>query len=111
MRAARSMLRPVPAPITDAILEVAELAGPTGVAMGAVVDALEAQGFAPAIVEREIWTLLERRKLTPNGFVCRTIKRRGADGKVAATRIYEFMLVPWSAALDQQLDLALERAP
>jgi hypothetical protein len=105
------MLRPVPAPITDAILELAELAGPNGVAMGTVVDALEAQGFAPAIVEREIWTLLERRKLTPNGFVCRTIKRRGTDGKPAATRIYEFMLVPWSSALDQQLDLALERAP
>jgi hypothetical protein len=41
--------------------------------------------------------------------VCRTIKRKGADGRATQTRVYEFMLVPWSAALDQQLDLGLER--
>lgn len=101
----------MPSPLTDAILELAEAAGTIGIAMGSVVDTLEAQGFPPGQVEREIWTLLERRRLTPNGFVCRTIKRRGSDGKAASTRVYEFMLVPWSAALDQQLDLALERTP
>lgn len=105
------MLRTMASPLQDAIVELAEQAGPTGVAMGSVVDTLEAQGFAPAIVEREIWSLLERRRLTPNGFVCRTLRRRGADGRAATSRVYEFMLVPWSAALDAQLDLALERTP
>lgn len=105
------MLRSMASPLTDAIVELAEQAGPSGAAMGAIVDALEAQGFAPAIVEREIWSLLERRRLTPNGFVCRTLRRRGADGRAVMARVYEFMLVPWSASLDAQLDLALERTP
>ncbi len=95
-------------PLTEAILELAEAAGTMGIAMGAVVDALETAGFPPGEVEREIWSMLERRRLTPTGFVCRTIKRKGSP---KPTRVYEFMLVPWSAALDQQLDLGLERAP
>jgi len=98
------------APLSQAILELAEAAGTLGVAMGSVVDALEAQGFSPGEVEREIWMMLERRRLTPTGFVCRTIRRKGAGG-TTQTRVYEFMLVPWSAALDQQLDLGLERTP
>ena len=105
------MLPPMPAPIMDMILELAELAGADGIAMGTVVDSLEARGFPAAQVEREIWALRERRRLTPNGFMCRTIKRRGADGQVAAVRVYEFMMVPWSAALDRQLDLALDKTP
>jgi hypothetical protein len=95
-------------PLTDAVLELAEQAGTGGVAMGAIVDALEGRGFAAAHVELEIWRLLELRRLTPNGFVCRTIRRKGADGAGARARIYEFMLVPWSPALDAQLDLGLE---
>lgn len=99
------------APLSQAILELAEAAGTLGIAMGSIVDLLEAQGIAPGEVEREIWSMLERRRLTPTGFVCRTIKRKGADGRATQTRVYEFMLVPWSAALDQQLDLGLERTP
>jgi hypothetical protein len=98
------------AALSQAILDLAEAAGSLGIAMGSVVDLLEAQGFAPGEVEREIWTMLERRRLTPTGFVCRTIRKKGAGG-ASQTRVYEFMLVPWSAALDQQLDLGLERAP
>lgn len=102
------MLRAMASPLTDAILELAEQAGATGIAMGTIVDTLEPHGFAAQHVEREIWSLLERRRLTPNGFVCRTIRRPGADGKPARARVYEFMLVAWSAALDAQLDLGLE---
>lgn len=106
------MLAPtMTSPLTEAVLEIAEGAGPSGVAMGAIVDVLATQGFVVEQIEREIWTLLERRRLTPTGFVCRTIRRRADDGTPVRSRLYEFMLVPWSAALDAQLDLALERPP
>ena len=95
-------------PLTDAVLELAELAGESGIAMGAIVDTLEGRGFAAEHVEREIWSLLERRRLTPAGFVCRTVRKRGVDGETARARVYELMLVPWSASLDRQLDLGLE---
>jgi hypothetical protein len=105
------MLRRVSGPLAHAIIELAEQAGPTGVAMGRIVDTLVREGHAAGVVEREIWSLLEGRRLTPAGFICRTIKRK-LDGQVTASqRVYEFMLVPWSPALDAQLDLALERAP
>jgi hypothetical protein len=105
------MLAPMPAPVADAILELAELAGPAGIAMGGIVDSLEPRGFVPDVVEREIWALLARRRLTPAGFVCRSLRRRGSDGSVTFVRVYELMLVPWSAALDSQLELTLERTP
>lgn len=95
-------------PLTDAVLELAEIAGESGIAMGAIVDTLEGRGFAAEHVEREVWTLLEKRRLTPAGFVCRTVKKRGVDGEGIRARVYELMLVPWSAALDRQLDLGLE---
>ena len=108
MSLGHAILPPMPSPLTDAILELAEQAGATGIAMGTIVDALEPRGFAAEHVEREIWALLERRRLTPNGFVCRTFKRRGPDGAATRSRVYEFVLVAWSAALDHQLDLGLE---
>lgn len=105
------MLRQVSGPLANAIVELAEQAGPTGVAMGQIVDTLVSEGHASSAVEREVWSLLEARRLTPAGFICRTLRRK-LDGKTTTTnRIYEFMLVPWSPALDQQLDLALERTP
>jgi hypothetical protein len=98
----------MPSPVVDAILELADDAGPAGIAMGTIVDTLERGGFVPEQVETEIWELLGRRRLTPTGFVCRTIKRKGLEGEVLRTRLYEFMLVPWSSALDRQLELELE---
>jgi hypothetical protein len=98
----------MPSPVVDAILELADDAGPAGVAMGTIVDTLERRGFVAEQVETEIWDLLGRRRLTPTGFVCRTIKRKGLEGEVLRTRLYEFMLVPWSSALDRQLELELE---
>lgn len=105
------MLRRVSGPLAQAIIELAERAGPTGIAMGQIVDTLVSEGHTPTVVEREVWSLLEGRRLTPAGFLCRTIKRK-LDGKVTSSqRVYEFMLVPWSPALDAQLDLGLERTP
>ncbi|MBC8066856.1 MAG: hypothetical protein IAG13_00865 [Deltaproteobacteria bacterium] len=98
----------MPSPLTDAILDLAEQAGAAGIAMGTIVDTLEPRGFVAEHVEREIWSLLERRRLTPNGFVCRTFRRHSPDGAATRARVYEFVLVPWSAALDHQLDLGLE---
>jgi hypothetical protein len=95
--------------VSRAILELAENAGAQGMAMGALVDRLEQQGFSPGEVETEIWHLLERRRLTPCGFVCRTLRRRDANGEPKQVRVYEFMLVPWSIGLDQQLELRLDR--
>lgn len=76
--------------------------------MGTLVDRLDDQGFSAGEIETEIWHLLERRRLTPCGFVCRTIRRRSTNGEARRMRVYEFMLVPWSVALDQQLDLGLD---
>ena len=98
----------MPSPVVDAILELADDAGPAGIAMGTIVDTLERRGFVAEQVETEIWELLGRRRLTPTGFVCRTIKKKGLEGEVLRTRLYEFMLVPWSSALDRQLELELE---
>lgn len=97
----------MPSPVVDAILELADDAGPAGIAMGTIVDTLERRGFVAEHVETEIWELLGRRRLTPTGFVCRTIKRKGLEGEIVRTRLYEFMLVPWSSALDRQLELEL----
>ncbi|MFO0631584.1 MAG: hypothetical protein U0168_01900 [Nannocystaceae bacterium] len=96
----------MPSPLHDAVLELAESAGTAGIAMGTAVDMLAARGFPVEQAERAIWELLERRRLTPAGFVCRVIRRRNPDGSITPSRVYEFMLVPWSAALDAQLDLA-----
>jgi len=90
-----------------AVLELAEHAGTQGIAMGTVVDTLEAQGFAAEDVEQQIWQLMSARRLTPAGFICRTMQRR-QGGKTKRQRMYEFTLVPWSPHLDQQLELELE---
>ncbi len=105
------MTNPAPAPaspITAAVLDLAEQAGPSGISMGAIVDALAGDGFAASSVEQEIWALLSRRRLTPCGFLCRVVNRRDPSGASRKERVYEFMLVPWSAALDKQLDLDLD---
>ena len=96
---------PIASPLQRAIVELAEQAGEQGISMGDVVDALERRGFAAQDIEVEIWDMLARRRLTPSGFVCRTL--RGTQGK-GTRRAYEFLLVPWSPELDGQLELELD---
>lgn len=71
--------------------------------MGAIVDALVADGANEREVELAVWGLIQARHLTPHGFVCRTV--RSANG--GESRTYEFVLIPWSPALDDQLELDL----
>jgi hypothetical protein len=90
------------------VLERAEHAGPTGIAMGQLVSELVDNGFAESEVELCIWDLLSERRLTPSGFVCRKIRRHDDSGRPHLIRMYEFMLVVWSTDLDQQLELYVE---
>jgi len=90
--------------LRQAIVALAESAPERGMAMGALVDTLEHNGYPAQDVEREIWEMLAARRLTPAGFVCRRV--RGQPG-ATPTRTYEFLLVPWSPKLDGQLELTL----
>jgi hypothetical protein len=96
-----------PAALTGAVLQLAEQAGEQGVAMGTLVDTLEGRGHNAQDVEMVIWGLLSERRLTPSGFLCRTVTRRGGGSQ--RSRVYEFLLVPWSPNLDHQLELPLEK--
>lgn len=98
---------PMPSAVAAAILDLAEQCEPTGVTMGRIVDALEGQGFAPGLVEQELWALLARRRLTPCGYVCRKVRRRDALGELEQVRSYELLFIPWSEDLDRQLELRL----
>jgi hypothetical protein len=95
--------------LRDAILERAGRAGNRGVPMGQVVDEIVGIGHTVESVEQAIWELLGGRALTPSGFVCRVVRRKDAFGEVVQARTYELLLAPWSAELDRQLDLDLER--
>ena len=88
------------------ILELAEQAGTQGISMGSIVDTLEARGHAASDIEYEIWSLMSKRRLTPSGFICRSLRRQGRNN--ATERAYEFLLVPWSPHLDGQLELELK---
>lgn len=89
-------MAPSPSHDVDAIvLSVLNDAGEGGKTMGAVVDELVEQGLKEQVVEGAIWRLLETRKVTPAGFVCRTFKREGVPH-----RHYEFVLVPWAPERD-----------
>ena len=86
------------------MIALAGAAGPAGAAMGALVDALVERGHRAEAVEQAIWRLLGERRLTPSGFVCRTMQRR--QGAATTTgRAYELLLAPWSPEQDQQLEL------
>lgn len=74
------------------------------VTMGDVVDALVVRGHEAIDVEAAVWSLLQQRMITPNGYVARRVKRRVEDG-IIQRRSYEFTLVLWEPALDQQLEL------
>jgi len=94
--------------VTYAILEVAERSGDQGISMGTLVDTLEQRGYPASDTETEVWRLMGLRRLTPAGFVCRTVQRRGEGPNPDRLRIYEFTLVPWSPELDRQLELKLD---
>lgn len=92
--------------LKPAVLELLEElanAASAGVSMGELVDRLEARGHRERDVEQAIWQLLQERRLTPNGFVCRTIRAK-APGRARRIRSYEFTLIPWSVEQDAQLD-------
>ncbi len=90
--------------LRQAILALAESAPEEGMSMGALVDTLEHNGYAPQDVEHEIWTMLAARQLTPGGFICRKVRSKPG---ATPTRTYEFLLLPWSPQLDGQLELGL----
>ena len=95
-----------------AVLTVVERHADTGVTMGKIVDRLVADGAPEQEVELAIWRLIQQRRLTPNGFVCRKVRKPNqSDGNGSETRTYEFVLIPWSPALDAQLELDLGDAP
>jgi hypothetical protein len=93
-------------PLEDAVLSLVETHAATGITMGKLVDRLVADGGSEQEVELAIWQLIQRRLVTPNGFVCRKVRKPNHNG-AAETRTYEFVLIPWSPARDAQLDLDL----
>lgn len=93
--------------LQDAVLALVEAHAETGVTMGKIVDRLVADGGPEQDVELAIWRLMQRRRLTPNGFVCRKVRKPSQSGRGGETRTYEFVLILWSPALDAQLELDL----
>lgn len=91
-------------PLQHTVLALVEAQGSEGVTMGTIVDRLVSDGAEEQEVELAIWKLIQHRRLTPNGFICRKV-RKPSQG--AETRTYEFVLIPWSPALDAQLELDL----
>ena len=79
--------------------------GVRGMSMGAIVDALVARGHEEASAEAAVWSALSERRLTPVGYMCRTLKVRDGDEYVKR-RSYDFVLIPWAP----QLDLGAEPA-
>ena len=90
-----------------AVLALVEQHADEGVTMGAIVDRLVADGAEEQEVELAVWGLIQRRRLTPHGFVVRKVRKASQTGGRAASRTYEFVLIPWSPALDAQLELDL----
>jgi hypothetical protein len=99
--------RPMADQLQDAVLALVEAHAETGVTMGKIVDRLVADGGPEQEIELAIWRLMQRRRLTPNGFVCRKVRKPSQSGRGGETRTYEFVLIPWSPALDAQLELDL----
>ena len=95
-------------PLADAVLTLVEAHAATGVTMGKLVDRLVADGGNEQEIELAIWQLIQRRQVTPNGFICRKVRKPNHNG-AAETRTYEFVLIPWSPARDAQLELDLQK--
>ncbi|PRP90743.1 hypothetical protein ENSA5_61770 [Enhygromyxa salina] len=96
--------------LQDAVLALVETHGDAGVTMGKIVDRLVGDGASEQAVELSIWRLIQARRLTPHGFVCRKVRKPSQSGQGGETRTYEFVLISWSPALDAQLDLNLDVA-
>ena len=94
----------MPDAMQQTVLALVEAHADSGVTMGKIVDLLVADGGDEQAIEMAIWQLIQRRRLTPNGFVCRKVRKPSLG---AETRTYEFVLIPWSPALDAQLELDL----
>ena len=99
-------------PLADAVLSLVDAHAEAGVTMGKLVDKLVADGGNEQEIELVIWQLIQQRRLTPAGFVCRKVRKPNGNGNGngTETRTYEFVLVPWSPALDAQLELDLGEA-
>lgn len=95
-----------PSALSTAIAELVEHSGEQGLSMGSIVDTLESGGHAASDIEIEIWRMMATRRLTPSGFICRSIRRATAQN-TKTERAYEFLLVAWSPELDGQLELNL----
>ncbi len=93
-------------PLRDAVLALVAHHREGGITMGKIVDRLVVDGAGEEEVELEIWELIRERRLTPHGFVCRKVRK---GDPVNDQRSYEFVLIPWSRALDAQLELDLGR--
>ena len=93
--------------LQTAVLSLVDRTGEAGITMGKIVDHLVADGAPEQEVELAIWRLIQRRRLTPTGFVCRKVRKPNQGGSGSETRTYEFVLIPWSPALDAQLELDL----
>ena len=65
------------------------------------------QKEAARLHDRRRWARSQRR-LTPCGFVCRTVRGPGGGPSGEPRRVYEFLLMPWSRELDGQLELRLD---
>ena len=85
--------RPVATRERDIVLDTVAKAGESGLTMGAIVQSLEQAGHRPESIEMVIWTLMGEQRLVPNGFICRTLRRRDDAGKLAEFRTYEFVLI------------------
>jgi hypothetical protein len=93
--------------IQQAVADRVDQAGSAGISMGALVDALVADGATETESEQAIWGLMQARRLTPNGYVRRVIRRREGDHQ-HEHRTYEFVLVAWTPDQDRQLDLDID---
>lgn len=95
--------------IDQLILARLHEAGKAGLAMGAIVDRLVDEGFEEDRAESAIWGLMQRRLVTPHGYIRRQVRRGGGERGDArgVRRSYEFVLCAWSPEQDAQLDLKL----
>lgn len=89
-----------PVNLREHLLNLVEAAGSRGITMGALIDRVDAEGFAVQAAELEVWQLLATREITPQGFVCRVVRSRHRQ-----RRSYELLLIRWSPEQDRQLDL------
>jgi hypothetical protein len=97
-------------PLEDAVMDAINRAVDPGIAMGALVDGVMAEGAKAEDVEVAIWALLQRGRAVSGGFICRVVRKRDAGGQLFDLRTYEVLLTA-APTTDSQLDLGLEGKP